>query len=138
MAQRKANATKAAEAAETAVTAPGEGMTGFAVLDNKGRLSLSKPVRQALGMRPGSTLAYVVVNGGLLLIPQDEQLAALLDHAAAVLAGAGLTAQDVLDELPAARAAVVEELYGAEFMGELARQHEALRARERDSTPDES
>ncbi len=66
MAQRKAKAAKAA------VGAPGEGMTGFAVLDNKGHLSLSKPVRQALGMRPGSTLAYVVVNGGLLLIPQDE------------------------------------------------------------------
>ena len=132
MAQRKAKAAKAA------VGAPGEGMTGFAVLDNKGRLSLSKPVRQALGMRPGSALAYVVVNGGLLLIPQDEQLATLLDHAAGVLEGAGLTPQDLLDELPAARAAVVEELYSAEFMGELARQHEALRARERDSTPDES
>ncbi len=116
MAQRKA------KAANGAMGAPGEGMTGFAVLDSKGRLSLSKPVRQALGMRPGSTLAYVVVNDGLLLIPQDEHLAALLDHAAGVLEGAGLTAQDLLDEIPAARAAVVEELYGAEFMGELARQ----------------
>ena len=64
-----------------------------------------------------------MVNGGLLLIPQDEHLATLLDHAAGVLEGAGLTTQDLLDELPAARAAVVEELYGAEFMGELARQH---------------
>ena len=97
MAQRKAKAAKGA------MGAPGEGMTGFAVLDSKGRLSLSKPVRQALGMHPGSTLAYVVVNGGLLLIPQDEHLAALLDHAAGVLEGAGLTAQDLLDELPAAR-----------------------------------
>ena len=132
MAQRKAKAAKGA------MGAPGEGMIGFAVLDSRGRLSLSKPVRQALGMHPGSTLAYVVVNGGLLLIPQDEHLAALLDHAAGVLEGAGLTAQDLLDELPAARAAVVEELYGAEFMDELARQHEALRAKERDSTPDES
>ena len=132
MAQRKAKAAK------VAAGEPSEGMTGFAVLDSKGRLSLSKPVRQALGMRPGPALAYVVVNGGLLLIPQDEHLASLLDHAVGVLEGAGLTAQDVLDELPAARAAVVEELYGAEFMGELARQHQALRARERDSTPDES
>ena len=132
MAQRKAKAAKAA------VGAPGEGMTRFTVLDNKGCLSPSKPVRQALGMRPGSALAYVVVNGGLLLIPQDEHLATLLDHAAGVLEGAGPTPQDLLDELPAARAAVVEELYGAEFMGELARQHKALRARERDSMPDES
>ena len=63
MAQRKAKAAKATAGP------PGEGITGFAVLDSKGRLSLSKPVRQALRMRPGSTLAYVVVNGGLLLIP---------------------------------------------------------------------
>ncbi len=131
MAQRKAKAAKAA------VGAPGEGMTGFGVLDHKGRLSPAKPVRQALGMRPGSALAYIVVNGGLL-IPQDEDLAGLLDHAAGVFEGAGLTAQDLLDELPAARAAVVEELYGAEFIGELARQHEVLRAGERASTPNES
>ena len=106
---------------------PEEVIAGFSVLDNKGRLSLSKPVRQALGMRPGSTLAYVLVDAGLLLIPQDDHLAALLDHAASVLEEAGLTTQDLLDELPAARAAVVDELYGAAFMAELARQHAALR-----------
>lgn len=105
---------------------PEEVIAGFSVLDNKGRLSLSKPVRQALGMRPGSTLAYVLVDAGLLLIPQDDHLAALLDHAASVLEEAGLTTQDLLDELPAARAAVVEELYGAAFMAELTRQHAAL------------
>ncbi len=109
------------EAQETA-------LFGFAVLDNKGRLSLSKPVRRALGMRPGSSVAYVLIDQTLLVIPQDEHLARLMDDAAAVLQEAGLTPQDFLDELPAVRAEVVEELYGAEFMAELERQRLALHA----------
>lgn len=113
---------------------------GFAVLDDKGRLSLSKPVREALGLRPGSSVAYLLIDNSLLLIPQDEHLARLMDDAAAVLRKAGLTAQDFLDELPAARAAVVRETYGAEFMAELERQRLALLAaaesdRDKQATP---
>lgn len=114
--------TLAPSAPETQETA----LFGFAVLDNKGRLSLSKPVRQALGMRPGSSVAYVLIDQTLLVIPQDEHLARLMEGAAAVLREAGLTPQDFLDELPAVRAEVVEELYGAEFMAELERQRVAL------------
>lgn len=102
------------------------GVTGFATLDNKGRLSLSKPVRQALGVQPGSSVAYVVVDRALLLFPQDEHLARLMDHATKTLVEAGLTSRDLLDELPAARDEVVRELYGEAFMAELARRHAAL------------
>jgi hypothetical protein len=41
------------------------------------------------------------------------------------LARAGLTVQDLLDELPAVRAAVVAEAYGIAFMHELERLHAA-------------
>lgn len=115
-AQQSAQETQAQEAA------------GFAVLDDKSRLSLSKPVREALGLRPGSSVAYILIDHSLLLIPQDEHLVRLMDDAAAVLQEAGLTAQDFLDELPAVRAEVVQEIYGTEFMAELERQRLALLA----------
>ena len=101
-------------------------MPSRAVLDEKGRLGLGKAVRQALAVRPGSALAYVLLDDALLLIPQDEQLAALMPRAAAALAAAGVTTQDLLDDLPAARSAVMREAYGDAFMDALAREHAAL------------
>ena len=61
------------------------GTAGFAVLDDKGRISLPKPLRGALGLHAGSTLAYIGLNEMILLIPQDEQLGTLMDRAAATL-----------------------------------------------------
>ena len=102
------------------------GVVGFGVLDDKGRLSLSKAVRQALGVQQGSSFAYILVDHTLMLIPQDEHLAELMDRAAQALERAGLTTEDLLNELPAVRDQVVTELYGKEFMDELAREHAAI------------
>lgn len=96
---------------------------GFGTVDEKGRISLTKPVRGALGVSPGSSVAYMVVDGALLLIPQDQHLAELMDSAALALSTAGLTVQDFVDGLPAARAEVFDETYGDDFLREM----EALR-----------
>ena len=108
------------------------GVVGFGVLDDKGRLSLSKPVRQALGVQPGSSLAYVLVDHTLMLIPQDEHLAKLLDRSTQAMERAGLTVENLLDELPAARDEIMRETYGADFMDALAQEHAALKGRETD------
>lgn len=105
---------------------------GFGVVDDKGRISLSRGVRSALGIKPGSSLAYVVLDGMLLLVPQDEHLAMLMEDANQALSNAGLTARDLLDELPAAQTEVVSETYGADFLQELARLYAAQKA---DSEP---
>ena len=97
-----------------------------AVLDEKGRLSLGRAMRQALAVQPGSAFAYVLLDDALLLIPQDEQLAALMARAAEALAAAGATTQDLLDDLPAARSAVMRKAYGDASMDALAREHAAL------------
>jgi hypothetical protein len=59
----------------------------------------------------------------VLLVPQDRHLSDLAAHAQAALAAAGLSVDDVLAELPAARAEVGEETYGPEFVREIARAH---------------
>ena len=100
---------------------------GFGTVDEKGRISLSKPVRGALGVEAGSSVAYLILDGALLIVPQDEHLAAMMQRAQQALAAIGMTAQDLLDELPAARAEVAAEAYGAEFLRELERQQAELR-----------
>jgi bifunctional DNA-binding transcriptional regulator/antitoxin component of YhaV-PrlF toxin-antitoxin module len=118
-----------------ASTTPPEETTstaGFGTVDDKGRITLSRAVRGALGIKPGSSLAYVVLDGMLLLVPQDEHLAELIEQGSQVLANAGLTVRDLLDELPPARAEVVAEAYGADFLHELERLHAAPRS---DSEP---
>lgn len=105
------------------ITEPGQvgasGASGFGLLDEKGRISLPKPVRNALGVHAGSTLAYVILDHALLLIPQDEHLEELMRRGREALAAAGITTQDLLDELPAARNEVMLEAYGATFLDEL-------------------
>ncbi len=92
---------------------------GFAVLDDKGRLSLPKSLRGALGLHAGSAIAYVRVDDMILLIPQDEHLAALMNRAPAILEDADITVEELLANLPAARDATVNEAYGDAFMQDL-------------------
>lgn len=94
---------------------------GFATVDDKGRFSISKSLRNALGIRPGSSVAYIPVGNGFLVIPQDEHLLDLMEQARLALSARGDSVQDLLDELPRARAEIVNETYGPAFVAELQR-----------------
>jgi three-Cys-motif partner protein len=115
---------------------PGEpGTAGFAVLDDKGRISLPKPLRGALGLHAGSAVAYIRFEEMILLIPQDEHLAVLMERAVAALEAAGITVDDFLANLPAARDDVVHEAYGEEFMQDLLTKEDRVMPRLSDSHP---
>lgn len=101
----------------------GRATAGFAVLDQKGRLALPKVVRLALNVEGGSTVAYVVAGDTLLVVPQDAQLAALMERASRAVAGAGLVAQDYIDEVPAVREELLQEGYSAGFVAQLRAEH---------------
>ena len=109
------------EPSDTAV--PASMASGFGVLDERGRLTLSKSVRQALRLRAGSSVAYIAIDGQLLVIPQDEHLARLIDGAAAALARMGLTTKELLADLPAAGEAAMRAAYGDDLVDELAAIH---------------
>jgi bifunctional DNA-binding transcriptional regulator/antitoxin component of YhaV-PrlF toxin-antitoxin module len=108
-------------AKERAVSAPAEASVGYAHLDDKGRLPLGKPVRQALGLHAGSTVAYIKVGDALLLIPLDAHLAHLLEAATAAFERAGISVDEMLAELPHVREEIGTAHYGAEFWDELRR-----------------
>ncbi len=115
------NALSSADA-EQEVTA------GFSVIDEKGRVTLPKSVRAALGVHTGSSLAYVVVGKNVLFIPQDERLAEIQQQAIQALADAGLTVDDLLARLPQARDAVMRESYRPEFLAQLKQMRESMLA----------
>ena len=96
-----------------------EDTVGITRLDDKGRFSLSKSMRTTLGLGEGSTMVYVKVGEAIMLIPQDKHLADLMEAATQTLERAGISVQDMLDDLPEARAEVVEEHYGRAFLDEL-------------------
>ena len=100
---------------------------GFAVVDDKGRFSLPRPVRSALGLDAGVSVAWIALGGAVLLVPQDQHLSDLAARAQAALAAAGLSVDDVLAELPAARAEVIDETYGPELVREIERAHAEAR-----------
>src|SRR5690242_16951676 len=103
-----------------------EDVAGFATLDDRGRIALSKAARQALRLRAGSAVAYAVVDGAMIIVPQDEHLARLAEHASQVLQEAGVTVDDLLADLPSVREEILREEYGDEFVAALARAHAAL------------
>jgi hypothetical protein len=65
----------------------------------------------------------------------DPELEAWTEQAQRALAEEGITVQDILDALPAAREDVVRETYGPEFMEELARAFADLHHDLDDSAP---
>jgi AbrB family looped-hinge helix DNA binding protein len=107
---------------------PPVALGGFAVVDDEGRVALPQAVRDSLGLGPGSTIAYLVVDGHVAIIPHDRELARLMDDAAAALERAGLSTQDLLDRLPAIRERVMRRTYGDAFVEELAREQARLLA----------
>jgi type I restriction enzyme R subunit len=62
--------------------------------------------------------------------PPDDPVGMAMDRAAHVLAQAGLTVGDLLDELPQIRDRVAREAYGDTFMDELGREYAALHKQE--------
>lgn len=99
---------------------------GYTRLDERGRVSLGKPVREALGLGTGATLAYVKVGAAVLLVPQDEHLARVMEAAVQAFENAHLSVDEMLAELPDVRDEVVTAHYGAGFLESLgeASQHE--------------
>lgn len=97
-----------------------EAIAGFTHADERGRVSLGKPLRE-LGIDASTPLAYVKVGDGLLLVPQDAHLATLMEAMQRVFEEARLTPDVMVADLDAARAEVVEEHYGVEFMEALER-----------------
>ncbi len=60
---------------------------------------------------------------------EDHELEAVMAQAARALEEAGMTVQDLLDELPAAGEDVMRQIYGDALVDDLLREHGAIDGR---------
>ena len=92
-----------------------EATAGYTQVDDKGRITLGQPIRQALHLDAGSTIAWIRIGEAIMLVPQDTHLAELMEAALAAFENAGLRLENVDAELAMIRDEVVTEQYGADF-----------------------
>lgn len=106
-------------------------------LDDRGRLSLPQAVRDALQLRAGALVTFVLLDGTVLLVPGNKDLNDLLERAARSLTQPEQTLEQLLANLPKVREEVMTEAYGEEFMQELKSKYASLLGTEADHTDGE-
>src|SRR6185312_3075509 len=94
-------------------------VAGYTQLDEKGRLTLGKPLRTALDLKAGSTLAWLKMGDAIMLIPVDAHLSELMSDAARAFANAHLSLDQLDEELAIIRDEAVTEHYGSDFLAAL-------------------
>jgi AbrB family looped-hinge helix DNA binding protein len=82
-------------------------------IGEKGQLTVPKQFREDLGLGNGAPFAVLRLGDGLILLPEQQRFEQLCERVSAQLASAGLTSDDLLKTLPAARNRVYARLYGA-------------------------
>lgn len=89
---------------------PVEFLTTTQVSD-KGQLTVPSQYRDALQLEKGAQVAVLRLGGALLLIPEHAYFRQLCDRIANVFANLGITEEELLSTLPAARQRVFERHY---------------------------
>jgi len=81
-------------------------------IGEKGQLTVPKQFRQELGLGSGAPFAVLRLGDGLLLLPEQQRFEFLCQQVTSSLTAAGVTSDDLLATLPAARSRVYARQYG--------------------------
>lgn len=92
-------------------------LIGSVVVDERGRLSVPKPIRDKVGLSGRVTL--VVLRNCLLLVPQQQEFEARASRIQSAVLRDGETVEDILAQLPAAGRESFIAKYGEELTAEL-------------------
>jgi AbrB family looped-hinge helix DNA binding protein len=82
-------------------------------IGEKGQLTVPKHFREDLGLGQGAPFAVLRLGDGLILLPEQRRFERLCEQVSTQLTGVGLTTEDLLKTLPAARDRVYERMYGS-------------------------
>jgi AbrB family looped-hinge helix DNA binding protein len=82
-------------------------------IGEKGQLTVPKQFREDLGLGNGAPFAVLRLGDGLILLPEQQRFEQMCERVGAQLTSAGLTSDDLLKTLPAARNRVYARLYGS-------------------------
>jgi len=68
-------------------------------MTSKGQVTLSSKTRKKLGLEKGATFLEVLVGNCVLLVPEDKVLADIMTRAQEAIKDAGVTSDDLLEEV---------------------------------------
>ena len=68
-------------------------------MTSKGQVTLSSKTRKKLGLEKGATFLEVLVGNCVLLVPEDKVLADIMSRAQEAIKDAGVTSDDLLQEV---------------------------------------
>jgi len=81
-------------------------------IGEKGQLTVPKQFREDLGLGTGAPVAVLRMGDGLILLPEQKRFEELCAQVSSTLAAAGVTPDEFLATLPAARERVYARRYG--------------------------
>jgi AbrB family looped-hinge helix DNA binding protein len=81
-------------------------------IGEKGQLTVPKQYRDDLGLDPGAPFAVLRMGSGLLLIPEQRRFEQLCEQIGSALNQAGVSANHLVEDLPAIREQIFKERYG--------------------------
>jgi AbrB family looped-hinge helix DNA binding protein len=81
-------------------------------IGEKGQLTVPKQFREDLGLGIGAPFAVLRLGDGLILLPEQRRFEQLCDRVRSSLTAAGLTSEDILATIPAARKRLYARRYG--------------------------
>jgi len=90
-------------------------------IGEKGQLTVPKQFREDLGLGNGAPFAVLRLGDGLILLPEQQRFEQLCEQVSTRLSRAGLTSDDLLATLPAARNRVYARRYGTKSSASAAR-----------------
>lgn len=90
-------------------------------IGEKGQLTVPKQFREDLGLVNGALFAVLRLGDGLILLPEQQRFEQLCEQVSTSLSRAGLTSDDLLATLPAARDRVYARRYGTKSSPSAAR-----------------
>jgi len=90
-------------------------------IGEKGQLTVPKQFREDLGLGNGAPFAVLRLGDGLVLLPEQQRFEQLCEQVSTRLSRAGLTSDDLLATLPAARDRVYARRYGTKSSPSAAR-----------------
>ena len=90
-------------------------------IGEKGQLTVPKQFREDLGLGNGAPFAVLRLGDGLILLPEQQRFEQLCEQVSTRLSRAGLTSDDLLATLPAARDRVYARRYGTKSSPSAAR-----------------
>jgi len=92
-------------------------------IGEKGQLTVPKQFREELGLGTGAPFAVLRLGDGLILLPEQQRFEHLCQKVSTSLKATGLTSEDLLATLPAARNRVYARRYNKKPIGSASRRY---------------